>query len=181
MFAEKGLKRVTVDDLVGAAGFTRGAFYSNFSSIDEVFFAVFEAQSRRMLETVRAAVDAVPRGEFSLDSLGAILEDLLPFGRTWYIIQSEFTLLALRSDEAREVFAEHHELFKHEMEELVADVLARLDREAVVPLEKLTETAIALYLHSLAHEHLGTGAMDTSALVDVVLPQVLIGLSRPVA
>mgnify|MGYP006197039451 CR=1 FL=1 len=46
---------------------------------------------------------------------------------------------------------------------------------------KATETAIALYLHSLAHEHLGTGAMDTSALVDVVLPQVLIGLSRPVA
>jgi AcrR family transcriptional regulator len=164
---------------VGAAGFTRGAFYSNFSSIEEVFFAVFEAQSRRMLETVRAAVDAVPQGEFSLDSLGAILEDLLPFGRTWYIIQSEFTLLALRSDEARVVFAEHHALFKHEMEELVADILARLDREAVVPLEKLTETAIALYLHSLAHEHLGTGAMDTSALVEVVLPQVLIGLSRP--
>ena len=80
----------------------------------------------------------------------------------------------------RAVFAEHHQLFKHEMEELVADILARLDREAVVPLEKLTETAIALYLHSLAHEHLGTGAMDTSALVDVVLPQVLIGLSRPV-
>lgn len=180
VFAEKGLKRVTVDDLVGAAGFTRGAFYSNFSSIEEVFFAVFEAQSRRMLETVRAAVEAVPEGEFSLDSLGGILEDLLPFGRTWYIIQSEFTLLALRSDEAREVFAEHHQLFKHEMEELVADILVRLEREAVVPLEKLTETAIALYLHSLAHEHLGTGAMDTSALVDVVLPQVLIGLSRPV-
>ena len=34
VFATTGLKRVTVDDLVGAAGFTRGAFYSNFSSIE---------------------------------------------------------------------------------------------------------------------------------------------------
>ena len=180
VFAEKGFKRVTVDDLVGAAGFTRGAFYSNFSTIEEVFFAVFESQSRRMLETVRAAVDAVPHGEFSLDSLGTILEDLLPFGRTWYIIQSELTLLALRSEDARAIFVAHHIQLQSEMEELVGDVLRRLEREPVVPLDKVTETAIALYLHSLAHEHLGTGSMDTAALVDVVLPQVLIGLSRPV-
>ena len=179
VFAEKGLKRVTVDDLVGAAGFTRGAFYSNFSSIEEVFFAVFEAQSRRLLATVRAAVEAVPQGEFSLDALGSILDDLLPFGRTWYILQSELTLLALRSEEARAVFTEHHRALEHEMEELVGDILARLDREPVVGLDKVTETAIALYLHSLAHENLGTGSLDTAALVDVALPQVLIGLSRP--
>ena len=37
VFVRKGLNRVTVDDLVGAAGFTRGAFYSNFSSLEEVF------------------------------------------------------------------------------------------------------------------------------------------------
>ena len=43
VFVRKGLKRVTVDDLVGAAGFTRGAFYSNFSSIEEVFFARLRA------------------------------------------------------------------------------------------------------------------------------------------
>ena len=180
VFAEKGLKRVTVDDLVGAAGFTRGAFYSNFSSIEEVFFTVFEEQSRRMLATVRETMDSVPEGEFSVESMGLILDSLLPFGRTWFIIQSEFTLLALRNEEAREVFTAHHRMFQHEMEELIGDIIARLGREPTVPIEKLTETAIALYLHSLAHEHLGTGALDTQSLVDIVLPQILIGLSRPV-
>jgi AcrR family transcriptional regulator len=66
VFAEKGVKRVTVDELVGAAGFTRGAFYSNFSSIEEVFFAVFEDQADQMLAAVRAAIESVPEGEFSL-------------------------------------------------------------------------------------------------------------------
>lgn len=181
VFAEKGLKRVTVDDLVGAAGFTRGAFYSNFSSIEEVFFAVFDDQSRRMMRTVRETIDAIPAGEFSPASMGLILDSLLPFGRTWYLIQSEFTLLALRNEEARQVFAAHHRRFEHEMEELIADIIARLDREPTIPIQKLTETAIALYLHSIAHENLGTGALGTADLVDIVLPQVLIGLSRPVA
>ncbi len=179
VFAEKGLKRVTVDDLVGAAGFTRGAFYSNFGSIEEVFFAVFEEQSRLMLETMRHTMDAVPAGEFSLESVGLMLESLSPFGRTWYLIQSEFTLLALRSEEAQQVFAEHHCQFQAEMEELIGEVISRLDREPTIPVQQLTETAIALYLHSLAHEHLGTGALDRSALVEIVLPQVIIGLSRP--
>ena len=179
VFAEKGLKRVTVDDLVAAAGFTRGAFYSNFSSIEEVFFTVFEEQSRTRLGIVRETVDSVPSGEFSMESLGLILDNLLPLGRTWFIIQSEFTLLALRNEEARQVFVEHHQMFQREMEDLIGDVIGRLGREPVVPLPTLTETAIALYLHSIAHENLGTGALDTKTLVEVVLPEVLIGLSRP--
>jgi AcrR family transcriptional regulator len=179
VFAEKGLKRVTVDDLVGAAGFTRGAFYSNFASIDEVFFAVFEEQSRRMIDTVRATIDAIPAGEFSSASLGLILDSLLPLGRRWYLVQSEFTLLALRSEEARAVFAEHHRRFQAQMQELIGDIIGRLGRVPTIPLRQLTETAIALYLHSLAHENLGTGALDSTDLVDVVLPQLLIGLSRP--
>jgi AcrR family transcriptional regulator len=179
VFAEKGVKRVTVDDLVGAAGFTRGAFYSNFSSIEEVFFAVFEEQSRAMIESVRSRIDSVPDREFSLESLGPILEGLLPLSRTWYLIQTEFTLLALRSDQARRVFAEHHQMFRGEMVELLGDVVARLGREPAVPLEQLTETAIGLYLHSLAHESLGTGSLDTRTLVESVLPRVLVGLSNP--
>ena len=180
VFVEKGLKRVTVDDLVGAAGFTRGAFYSNFSSIEEVFCTVFEEQSRAMIGTVRDAVRDVPAGEFSLDSLRGILDSMLPLGRTWYIISTEFTLLALRNEEARQVCVDHHHLFQHEMEELIGDVLARLGREPTLPIEKMTETAVALYLHSLANEFLGTGSFDTATLVEVVMPQVLLGLSRPV-
>src|SRR4051794_21896511 len=60
VFTAMGLRRVTVDDLVGAAGFSRGAFYSNFSSIEEVFYALFRAQSEHMLDTVRSLLDETP-------------------------------------------------------------------------------------------------------------------------
>jgi AcrR family transcriptional regulator len=181
VFAEKGIRRVTVDELVGAAGFTRGAFYSNFSSIEELFFAVFEDQAGQMLTAVRRAIESVPEGSFSLDSLGVILESLHPFGRQWYLIHTEFVLLALRNEEAREVLAEHSHRFRGELVEVIGDVLARLDRRATIPLEQVTETSVALYMHSIAQEHLGDQTLGPDELLDSVLPRLVLGLSEPIA
>lgn len=179
VFATTGVKRVTVDDLVGAAGFTRGAFYSNFSSIEEVFFALFEQQSERMLAVVREVIASIPEDEFSVDSVGLILESLHPLGRRWYLIQTEFTLLAARNSEARSVFWQHRERFSSQMVEVIGDVVRLLGREPTVPLEQLAETAIALYLHALGQDALGIGTLGTEELVNLVLPQLILGLSHP--
>ena len=179
VFAERGIRRVTVDELVAAAGFTRGAFYSNFSSIDEVFFAVFEDQAERMLGAIRAAIDSVPAGEFTLGSLGLILESLHPFGRHWYLVHTEFVLLALRNEEARDVLREHSRRFRAEMVEVIGDVLARLEREATIPLEQMSETAMALYMHSIAQEALGEPTLGPAELLRDVLPQLVLGFSEP--
>jgi AcrR family transcriptional regulator len=37
LIATKGLGTASVEDIAAAAGYTRGAFYSNFSSKDELF------------------------------------------------------------------------------------------------------------------------------------------------
>jgi AcrR family transcriptional regulator len=181
VFAEKGIRRVTVDELVAAAGFTRGAFYSNFSSIDEVFFAVFEDQAERMLTAVRGAIESIPEGEFSLESLGVILDSVHPFGRQWYLIHTEFVLLALRNEEARAVLADHSLRFRAELVDVIGDVLARLERRATIPLEQVTETTVALYMHSIAQEHLGEQTLGPEELLGSVLPQVVLGLSEPLA
>lgn len=179
VFAERGIKRVTVDELVVAAGFTRGAFYSNFSSIDEVFFAVFEDQAAQMLAAVRGAIESVPQGEFSLESLGVILESLHPFRRHWYLIHTEFLLLALRNEEARAVLAAHSQRFRGELVEVIGDVLERLERRATIPLDQVTEATVALYMHSIAQEHLGEHTLGPDQLLGSVLPQVVLGLSEP--
>ncbi len=179
VFAEKALRRVTVDDLVGAAGFTRGAFYSNFSGIEELFFEVYAEQADRMLTAVRTVIDEIPPEEFSLESMRSVLGSLHPFGRRWFLIQNEFTLLAVRDPAAREQFIAHGDRLQTEIVELVHRVLTLLDREPVLSVEHLTEVLLALYLHSLGNEQLGTGNLDPDRLVDEVLPHVLLGLSRP--
>jgi AcrR family transcriptional regulator len=178
VFVRKGLNRVTVDDLVGAAGFTRGAFYSNFASIEEVFIAVFEQQSARLLEIVREVVEAIPEREFSMDSLGLILDALAPVGQRWYVIQTEFTLLALRSESARGRLQAQRGRLEGEMVEAIGDLVRRLGREPISSMEQLAETTVALYLHSLGQEGLGFGTIDHRQLVESVLPQVILGLTR---
>lgn len=181
VFAEKALRRVTVDDLVGAAGFTRGAFYSNFESIEELFFEVYAGQADLMLAALRTAIDEIPTAEFSLASMRPVLGALHPFGRRWFLIQNEFTLLAVRDARAREKFIEHGDRLQREIVELVRRVLALLEREPLISVEHLTDVLLALYLHSLGNEQLGTGNLDPDRLVEDVLPPVLLGLSRPTA
>ena len=178
VFAEKALRRVTVDDLVAAAGFTRGAFYSNFGSVEELFFEVYAQQAERMLAAVRTAIDEIPTTEFSLESLREVLGSLHPFGRRWFLIQNEFTLLAVRDESARQRYIEHGDRLQMEIVALVARVLALLEREPVISVEHLTDVLLALYLHSLGNEQLGTGNLDPDRLVDDVLPHVLLGLSH---
>lgn len=178
VFAEKGLGGTTVDDLVSAAGFTRGAFYSNFSSLEEVFFELFETQSAAMVATVREVIASIPEEEFSLDSVGVVLDSVHPMGRRWYLVQSEFVLFALRNRHAREVLAEHSRGLRHELVEVLRDVFHRLGRVPVVPLEQVTEAMIALYLHSLAQENLEDPTLQSEELVQNVLPAVVLGLSR---
>ena len=179
VFAETALRRVTVDELVGAAGFTRGAFYSNFSSIEELFYEVYAEQADLMLAAVREAIDDVPAEEFSVGSMRSVLGALHPYGRRWFLLHNEFTLLAVRDTEARQRFTTHGDRLQQEIVELVTRVLALLEREPVISADDLTDVLLALYVHSLGNEQLGTGHLDPDRLVDDVLPHVLLGLSRP--
>ncbi len=178
VFVRKGLRGVTVDDLVGAAGFTRGAFYSNFSSIDEVFYAVYDRQSTRLLEIVAEVTGSIPEDEFTMDSLGLILDAIAPLGERWYALQTEFTLHALRDEDARQLFRAHRDRLDGRMQEAIHDVVRRLGREPTVSIELVTETAVALYLHSLGQQGLGFGSLDPRQLVESVLPQVILALTR---
>ena len=45
-FAAEGFAGATIDMIAEAAGFTKGAVYSNFGSKDDLFFALLDAQVR---------------------------------------------------------------------------------------------------------------------------------------
>ncbi|NLT53768.1 MAG: TetR/AcrR family transcriptional regulator [Actinomycetales bacterium] len=179
VFAARGLHGATVDDLVAAAGFTRGAFYSNFSTMEEVFFALFEQQSAEMIALARDAVADIPDEDFGFHSVGLVLDRLRPLGRQWYLIHSEFVLHALRSPRMAAVFLDHRRRWGAELAELVTGALRRLHRRATVPPEQLVEVLFSLYIDSLAQEHLGAWPDGPGRMIEDVIPAVLTGLSEP--
>ncbi|QKW08935.1 TetR/AcrR family transcriptional regulator [Streptomyces sp. NA04227] len=132
VFAEEGFGRSTVDKVCERAGFTRGAFYSNFTSLDELFLAMWEQRADAMLHDLRAALDGLDAsGELSdADpdrAVQAVLR-VIPVDDAWYRVTAEFTAHALRNPPLRRVMAARERAILEALMPLVEQALARAGR-----------------------------------------------------
>lgn len=77
---EKGYARTTIDDVITAAGVTKGSFYFHFASKDELGYAVIENASDYILGSMRRSLDRpglAPREriEAMLEGVQGIVEE----------------------------------------------------------------------------------------------------------
>lgn len=97
VFAADGFGRVSVEQVCERAGFTRGAFYSNFDSLTEVFVELYQRRTTEVVDRITAAAAEI--GDVTTasvaDLVSAVLEHL-PDDRQWRSVQAEFTAHALR-------------------------------------------------------------------------------------
>lgn len=131
VFAEEGFGRATVERVCERAGFTRGAFYSNFTSLDELFLAMWEQRSRRMLDDVGAALAEVSAASAE-DGLRAALA-AIPVDDAWYRVTAEFTAHALRNPPLRRVMAAREQAIQDTVLPALAAALDRLGRRVTDP------------------------------------------------
>ncbi|WP_156755266.1 TetR family transcriptional regulator [Actinokineospora pegani] len=73
VFAEKGIAAARMADVAAAAGFTRGAVYSNFANKAELVAAVVDAASDRVAARGAAVFDPAVAPSALPDSLGALV------------------------------------------------------------------------------------------------------------
>lgn len=103
-FAERGFHGTSVEDLCERAGFTRGAFYSNYASREELVLDLYERQGAAInarLAEIGATADLEPRellrqvmAVWGEEEAGAERR------RAFNLLLGEFTLHAIRDPEA---------------------------------------------------------------------------------
>jgi AcrR family transcriptional regulator len=108
LFARRGFHGASLEEIADAAGFTRGAIYKNFATKEELFFAVFDAETERQLATLSDALDESARDVSDVSALIEAWNRLRH--RDWFILTLEFRLYALRNPEVRERFSAHQRL-----------------------------------------------------------------------
>lgn len=139
VFAEKGYHGASLDDVADAAGFTKGAVYSNFSRKSDLFRALLERETARRAEAFRGAVGAAPL-ELLPDIAGELLRHQDADQRDRDVLVVEFWLAAMREPGLRRVLSDAASGFGDVLEHQLAASGARpgLDgRELAVLIDAL--------------------------------------------
>ena len=98
---EQGIGAASIEDIAAAAGFTRGAFYSNFKSKDELIIAMIEEhvdQSIRRMHELLAEHKTLPDFMNALRTMDRSRQD--PLGRS-PLLHMEMILFVARAEKRR--------------------------------------------------------------------------------
>ncbi|MFG3229923.1 TetR/AcrR family transcriptional regulator [Kitasatospora sp. NPDC048194] len=143
LFLTVGFARTSIEDVCAAAGYTRGAFYSNFSGKEDLLLALFDDQAAARiaeLEELAAACEALAPQERARRLVDALLR-VEPAETGWILLFLEFRLVAARSEALAEQVAAHDRAVARAL----ADVLLRT-LPGLVPAGAGAEQAAAVIL-----------------------------------
>ncbi|MFC0628162.1 TetR/AcrR family transcriptional regulator [Kribbella deserti] len=174
VFAERGFHGASVEDICERAGFTRGAFYSNFGSKDELALALFQSTTDRLLEQIAALVPALAdRPESLLEAVLGVLEEAGPDQRQWHLISTEFTLHALRDPAAAKAWIEQRAAFRQSLTELVENLVESNELKMSVRPDQFVRLVIAVHEGARAQSLLEPGDVPAGSLERAFLPLML--------
>ncbi|HSU59543.1 MAG TPA: TetR/AcrR family transcriptional regulator [Bryobacteraceae bacterium] len=107
VFARDGFEAARIEDIAAEAGHTRGAFYGNFKTKEDLFFALLEQEVTSRLEELRSTLE---RCEAGAKRVRAVREFYVKRAgdRQWVMLMLEFRLYAVRHAKMRTKLAAAH-------------------------------------------------------------------------
>ncbi|MET8829289.1 TetR/AcrR family transcriptional regulator [Streptomyces sp. NPDC004610] len=129
VFAAKGFGRVSIEEVCDAAGFSRGAFYSNYASLDELFFALYRDRAELIAGQVAGAL--AQDGGPALDVPAAVdrVTEVLLLDRDWLLVKTDFLVHAARDPAVSATLLEH----RARLRAAIADRLRRARGHTALP------------------------------------------------
>lgn len=120
VFEEQGINAASIETIAAAAGFTRGAFYSNFASKDELIVAMLEDHVE---QTIRRNLDLLTKHQDLQDYLEAFRnmdrprQD--PLGRS-PLLNMEMILFVARAEKRRPELAKRLRARRQMLTQIIA-------------------------------------------------------------
>ena len=152
IFARDGFEASRIEDIAGATGHTRGAFYAHFKSKEDLFFALFEQQSGDRLRGLRSVMERCPDTEARLRALRKFYEARVS-DRQGVMLALEFKLFALRHPKLRARLARTHRRIRESLKlEIISKLIPELMKERR-ELREVRRVALEAVLNGLVLEH----------------------------
>ncbi|GHI10011.1 TetR family transcriptional regulator [Streptomyces cellostaticus] len=128
VFAAKGFGRASIEEVCEAAGYSRGAFYSNFATLDELFFALYRERADLIASQV---ADALAQDSSDLDVPASVdrVTEVLLLDVDWLLVKTDFLVHAARDPAVAQALLDH----RTRLREAIADRLFRARGHTELP------------------------------------------------
>jgi AcrR family transcriptional regulator len=152
VFAAKGFAASSLEEIADAAGYSRGAVYSNFAGKDELFLAVME----RRREARYREVGDVLRGNPQPDAFFTALQERdrnRTDVRRWFLLTTEFFLYAMRNPDILPALAAHEQRLRQEVAEAVTAIFETLGIDSFPLPEAETAAVVQALDYGILYQH----------------------------
>jgi AcrR family transcriptional regulator len=174
LFAERGYRGASVDEIAERAGYSKGALYWHFQSKDELFFALMDqsvdAPTREMIALLQ---DAPPEHDMAPEASARLVE-LVSRQRDLLLLDHEYWAQAVRDPELRSRYAARRDELRAALGKALQLRLAHLGAPALEMAADKMATVIMGLAAGLAQERL----IDAGAVPDELLGKAIVLLYR---
>jgi AcrR family transcriptional regulator len=145
VFCKHGMEKASIDEVAEDAGYTKGAFYANFKSKQELFLAMLDERFTERIEEVNrafAASDESPPEQArhaAADFARASRAD--PGAERLFL---EFASYALRDEDFRQELLTRFATLRERLEDVYARRVEEYGLELDIPLERVVRMVIAM-------------------------------------
>lgn len=138
LFCRQGLEQASVDDIAQDAGFTKGAFYSNFKSKEELFLAMLDEKFGEEIERIESALQGDEAPDEAARHAGEAFIRSVRADREWERLYFEFVAYASRNEDFRQEFLTRCRAMNERLEEVYRRWHDRVGITAPMPLRDIT-------------------------------------------
>jgi AcrR family transcriptional regulator len=172
VFSARGYAGATVDEIVAAAGMSKGAFYTHFGAKEEIFFALLEGRGdynrARFVDTCRAYPDLVERVLCIVETIaGYAGED-----PAWAALSVEFMAHAMRDAAVGERMARLHADWRQLIGELLRDAESTTSSPSGIDVDSLAVCLVSLLDGLIMHARMEPALFAGTSLRARVEPLV---------
>ena len=143
VFARRGLQQASIDEVAGDAGFTKGAFYANFKSKEELFLAMLDERFAQRIEQIdrvwNAEGDLRDKTRQSGEDFAQYLDD-----EEWARLFFEFAAYAARNEDFRQELVTRYRALRDRVADLYRRQKEQMGIDPPVPPEQVAVMTFAM-------------------------------------
>ena len=137
LFCSRGLEGASIDEVAQTAGYTKGAFYANFKSKEELFLVMLDERYAEELERLDRTLTGEQDAQEEAHSAAVDFIDFVG-NDDWPKLYFQFVAHAARNEDFRQELATRHRAMRARLAEILGRWKSATGHKPAVPIEQVT-------------------------------------------